>query len=79
MISLGQASSAAASVSHAYKSDASQKTLGESSAQNMADKNDRNCRGGSTGRPGLKYSMLHIMCVCGNPPLVSVGVLFICL
>ena len=57
----------AASVACVHKSDASHNGSRESSAQNMADKNDSNGReGGNKGCPGLKYIALHSTAMHGS-------------
>lgn len=67
MIWARRASALAASVACVHKSDASHNGSRESSAQNMADKNDSNGReGGNKGCPGLKYIALHSTAMHGS-------------
>jgi len=68
------ASSAAASVSYAYKSRCLSENSWESSAQNMADKNDRNSRGGGSERPGLYVYVNLDCCFCWAESVFTVKI-----
>lgn len=76
MIFARTASSAAASVPRAHKSDASQKTLGS-----LLHKTWQIRMIGTAGEEGsgLKYSMLQVVCVMRSTAVSGAGVLFICL